>query len=201
MVTPLLILSSKDNYLSVCLSMFMIRSSTGSCGVGVVIGKRRSLRAPWSTRNPLVVKDSGSALVKLSSIFPIPLPWKTCTKKSCIFIKAAEEAAGASGVSGSLDDAKKSEDESVTESSPTSPTSSETCSETSTYLLWKILKYKKTQLKMIEMSCPIPYGLQFNRFPTFLHSEPWTAVCGIDIVARSDSFCFRSVALVHDKKF
>ena len=32
----------------------------------------------------VVVYDGGSALVKLSSIFPIPLPWKTC-KKSCLF--------------------------------------------------------------------------------------------------------------------
>ena len=55
------------NCLPVCLSMFMIRSSTGSCGVGVVRGKRHSLGAPRSTQDPLVVSDSGSELVKLSS--------------------------------------------------------------------------------------------------------------------------------------
>ena len=40
MVTPLLLLSSEDNLMMncvpVCLSMCMIRSSTGSCGVGVL---------------------------------------------------------------------------------------------------------------------------------------------------------------------
>ena len=43
MVTFLLLLSNlMTNCLPVCLSMSMIRSSTGSCGVGVVIGKRHS---------------------------------------------------------------------------------------------------------------------------------------------------------------
>ena len=48
MVTPLLLLSSEDNFmmncLPVCLSMFMIRSSTGSCGLGGLMldGKRCS---------------------------------------------------------------------------------------------------------------------------------------------------------------
>ena len=59
MVTPLLLLFSENNLmmncLPVCLSMFMIRSLTGSCGVGGVGGNRRSLRAPRSTRDPLVV--------------------------------------------------------------------------------------------------------------------------------------------------
>jgi hypothetical protein len=52
MVTPLLLLSSEDNLMKARDAHFC---------------------APWSTRNPLVVSDSGSALVKLSSIFPIPL--------------------------------------------------------------------------------------------------------------------------------
>ena len=52
MVTPLLLLSMEDklmmNCLPVCLTMFMIQSSTGSCGVGVLTfrGKRRLPGAP-----------------------------------------------------------------------------------------------------------------------------------------------------------
>ena len=38
-----------------------------------------------STLDPSIVLDSGSALVKLSSIVPIPLPWKICKKKSWFF--------------------------------------------------------------------------------------------------------------------
>ena len=67
--------------------LFMIRGSAGSCGVGVLTLKARDARLPLSSRSPrdpLVVSDSGSALVKLSYIFPIPLPWKTC-KNSCLF--------------------------------------------------------------------------------------------------------------------
>ena len=59
--------------LPVCLSVFMVWSSTGS-GSYNVRAKRRLPLSSWSTRDPLVVLDSGSALVKLSSILPIPLP-------------------------------------------------------------------------------------------------------------------------------
>ena len=60
MVTPLLLLSSEDNWmmdcLPVCLSMFMIRSSTGSCGV-----KRLETltKLPRSLLDPLVVQLAG----------------------------------------------------------------------------------------------------------------------------------------------
>ena len=54
------------------LTYILIRASTGSCGVGL----RRSHLRTSSIRDPLgLVEDSGSALVKLSFIFSIPLPF------------------------------------------------------------------------------------------------------------------------------
>ena len=62
---------------SVCLSVNVndpeLHSKLWS-GSSNVRGNRRLPLSSRSTRDPFVVKDSGSALVELSSIFPTPLP-------------------------------------------------------------------------------------------------------------------------------
>ena len=69
--------------ITACLSMLISWSSTGSCGVGIV--KRQETFATRAlVYSGSISWYSESALVKLFSIFPIPLHWKTC-KKSCLF--------------------------------------------------------------------------------------------------------------------
>ena len=68
MVIPLFSLSSEDNLMN---CFYRVRQSRAPQeAVEWVYSRQETLnKLTWSTRDPLVVSDSGSALVKLSSIF------------------------------------------------------------------------------------------------------------------------------------
>ena len=88
-VIPLLLLSSEDNLRMNCSPVCL----SNDCGPGLhrkLWGGFLQVNRRWLSLPGLpgiisvVVYDSGSALVKLSFIFPIPPPCKTC--KTCIYL-------------------------------------------------------------------------------------------------------------------
>ena len=67
--------------------MFVVRGSTGSCGVGFC-KSRDAYKAYQVYPGSLLFKIAGRYSLSCPRIFPIPLPWKTC-KKSCLFTRCA----------------------------------------------------------------------------------------------------------------